>query len=195
MQAHLRANPKQNLQRTTSNRLTLISRFLTSRGHGVHSPFAFSFITEVLREPCHYYAFEEIEGNLTLDARDRRLAKTVFRIIQRLKPGKTLTVGNTARRFKECIDLAVENLAGTTAPITLLLVAGDDVTVNGELTQVDDPEFVSVCDLRTLPGDIPAYLRDRLDTKGYGMTFNSSRGIEVGVALTHLPRQDFNLIF
>lgn len=38
--------------------------FRNSRGYGVHSPFAFSFITELLntKSACYYYCFEKIEA-------------------------------------------------------------------------------------------------------------------------------------
>ena len=31
------------------------------KGHGVHSPFVFSFITKVLNDERHFYAYETIE--------------------------------------------------------------------------------------------------------------------------------------
>ncbi|NLY25424.1 MAG: hypothetical protein GX042_10540 [Bacteroidales bacterium] len=36
-----------------------------SRGHGIHSPFAYDLITNVLRSPYSYYAFQDIERVLT----------------------------------------------------------------------------------------------------------------------------------
>ena len=40
----------------------LFYRFLRHRkGFGVHSPFAFSFITKVIDERCGYYCYQDIE--------------------------------------------------------------------------------------------------------------------------------------
>lgn len=36
-----------------------------SRGHGIHSPFAYDLITNVLRSPYSYYAFQDIERVLS----------------------------------------------------------------------------------------------------------------------------------
>ena len=33
-----------------------------AKGHGIHSPFVFSFITKVLNDDRQFYAFEEIEN-------------------------------------------------------------------------------------------------------------------------------------
>ena len=44
-----------------SKHLTMWQRFWRSKGFGVHSPFAFYFITNVMRQKYHYYAYESIE--------------------------------------------------------------------------------------------------------------------------------------
>ena len=38
----------------------LLLRKKQSKGHGVHSPFAFEIITNVLNSPFSYYAFKDI---------------------------------------------------------------------------------------------------------------------------------------
>ena len=46
----------------TLRKSLLLYRFLRYRkGFGVHSPFAFSFITKVIDERCPYYCYDEIE--------------------------------------------------------------------------------------------------------------------------------------
>jgi predicted O-methyltransferase YrrM len=46
------------------------------RGHGMHSPFVFSFITKVLNDDRHFYAYENIEAlrqDLLNDQRQLRI--------------------------------------------------------------------------------------------------------------------------
>ena len=40
---------------------TALSRHHRSKGHGIHSPFAFNFVRFVLREKSHYYCYEDME--------------------------------------------------------------------------------------------------------------------------------------
>ena len=55
-------------------------RAARSRGFGVHSPFAFRFIREVLRQPYAYYAYPEIECLCREDKTDVRVAKALYRL-------------------------------------------------------------------------------------------------------------------
>ena len=41
--------------------ITALRRYHRSKGHGIHSPFAFKFVLNVLRERLPYYAYEELE--------------------------------------------------------------------------------------------------------------------------------------
>lgn len=43
------------------NPLTWLLRFRHRRGYGVHSPFAYEFITQVIYSPGRYYAFEWLD--------------------------------------------------------------------------------------------------------------------------------------
>jgi len=54
-------------------------RAVRSRGFGVHSPFAFRFIREVLRQPYAYYCYSEI-SRAASDTKDERVAKALFRL-------------------------------------------------------------------------------------------------------------------
>ncbi|MDD4778169.1 MAG: hypothetical protein PHV53_07760 [Fermentimonas sp.] len=68
-----------------------------SKGHGVHSPFAFNLITKVLYSPFSYYAFTDIlrvEG----DDPDKEQNQISFRLVNHFKPGNILEIypGNGA---------------------------------------------------------------------------------------------------
>lgn len=76
-----------------------IKRFRYRKGYGVHSPFAFRFITEVINESSPYYSYIEIE-NLKTDSGEKKnkldckVLKLVFRLVNRFQPRQFLEVGS-----------------------------------------------------------------------------------------------------
>lgn len=72
-------------------------RWWRTRGFGIHSPFAFCFVSEVLRERYAYYAYERIGRLVAEHGRDDRLsfsgAKTLFRIAARLDCREAVLAG------------------------------------------------------------------------------------------------------
>lgn len=72
-------------------------RWWRTRGFGIHSPFAFCFVSEVLRERYAYYAYERIGRLVAERGRDDRLsfsgAKTLFRIAARLDCREAILAG------------------------------------------------------------------------------------------------------
>jgi len=68
------------------------------KGHGVHSPFVFEFITKVLNDDRHFYAYQSIENLrqlLLLD--DRQLMIEDFGAGSRVKKSNTRKVRDIAR--------------------------------------------------------------------------------------------------
>ena len=69
---------------------TPLSRWRTSLGFGVHSPFAFRFIREVLRERrCAYYAYTDIAADISKEphaAMTLRQALLLYRVVIDLQP-------------------------------------------------------------------------------------------------------------
>ena len=59
------------MQKVT-NPLVWLTRFRQRCGYGVHSPFAFRFITDVLYERHPYYAYRELDRRLPLAMRMRK---------------------------------------------------------------------------------------------------------------------------
>ncbi|MGL4779733.1 MAG: RsmG family class I SAM-dependent methyltransferase [Bacteroidales bacterium] len=76
-----------------------IKRWRNKRGFGVHSPFAFHLITEIIRDKYPYYKFETIdEAVQDYCLRENRHIKTkrfylLFRILNHLNSSKILEVG------------------------------------------------------------------------------------------------------
>jgi len=59
------------------------------RGHGIHSPFVFDFITEVMNDNRHFYAYDSIE-----QIRKSLLANSKVLTIEDFGAGSTLTKSN-----------------------------------------------------------------------------------------------------
>lgn len=72
-----------------------ISRFRKRRGYGVHSPFAFDLITDVIYEKSSYYAY----APLRRERREKRLPgndktdRLLFRLVNKTRPGLIVEVG------------------------------------------------------------------------------------------------------
>ncbi len=62
------------------------------RGFGVHSPFMFDFLENVLNEECGYYAYARIE-DLYPQPQEQNFAKLLYRIIQYYGLKKTSRLG------------------------------------------------------------------------------------------------------
>ena len=75
------------MQKVT-NPLVWMARFRHRRGYGVHSPFAFRFITDVIYEHHPYYAYRELDRMLPLAwrLRRRRGLHLLLRIANHLQP-------------------------------------------------------------------------------------------------------------
>lgn len=152
-----------------------IARYRHSKGFGVHSPFAFRFITEVLGERCPYYDFRR------LPSAHQRL---IYRIAARLSPATFGVVGEAdglpvsmacphARQRDGAVDLLVAGPGASPGALMPVIDAGGVVVIDGKA--------------RALVDAAKAYL----DTKGHGMTFDNCKDFCILVAYPHLPRQDF----
>ena len=93
------------------NRLTLaltrpvvrLRRLTHRRGYGVHSPFAFEYITRVVLEHTPYYIYSDVEraeaGQATSRGRawamrePRRVKRLLLRISNRARPSRILDIG------------------------------------------------------------------------------------------------------
>ncbi len=102
--------------------LKLPRRYRTSRGFGVHSPFAFSFITQVIRDhEAYYYAYPEIDSlcaktkrdaildNMTFSCADyeRQEARMLFRMLCRFNPSQIIEIGGANEVSRTVIERAV----------------------------------------------------------------------------------------
>ncbi|MBQ5722611.1 MAG: hypothetical protein IIV64_00270, partial [Muribaculaceae bacterium] len=71
-------------------------RLRHSKGFGVHSPYAFMLVGQLLNCPYRYYAYDDIEGYLLNQPDSRRLrhdARLLIRIVGRMGFSRFGTVG------------------------------------------------------------------------------------------------------
>lgn len=75
------------MQKVT-NPLVWLARFRHRKGYGVHSPFAFRFITDVIYEQQPYYAYKELDAQLPFSKRfrERRGLHLLLRLANHLQP-------------------------------------------------------------------------------------------------------------
>lgn len=85
--------------------LIWLTRFRYRRGYGIHSPFAFNFVTGVVYETGVYYAYERLEqvcglrsGRLGFSFKKkhiRKCARFLFRLANYVHPDYVLIYGDT----------------------------------------------------------------------------------------------------
>ncbi len=116
--------------------LVWLMRVRNRRGYGIHSPFAFGFVTGVVYEDGAYYGYEVIEGGLRWWERGRY--RGVLRLLLRLcnfwHGRRMVLVGGDVRMGKVCSRFHV---AGGTVLLdlgvgvddVLRCCAGDEVMI------------------------------------------------------------------
>lgn len=169
-------------------------RLVRSRGFGVHSPFAFAFITGVLRRRYRYYAYPQLRR---LARGSRIKASTLmllFRVAARFNPAQAACFGPHATLFDATLRLV-------RADIGLCSLSPAMVAADGPAPGLDDA--IGACidaggvifidrlnDRRSLTRPVWDEAVARLGSRG--MTFSNGR-TGIIVAAPHLPRQDFKV--
>ena len=157
-----------------------VRRWWRSRGHGVHSPFAFRFIRGVLREKAPYYNYSVIEGL----GGDVAWHKLLFRLVCEFEP---MAVMSSHLSEAECkvIELADSRVA-------LLPPSVSPAHFPPGAIEMKAPGVTALVirDLNACPHEWER-LHVSLES---GMTFtNGTTGIVV--VRPDLPRQDFEINF
>lgn len=83
--------------------LVWICRFRHRRGYGVHSPFAYDYITQVIYEDTPYYKYTELDalqrqlapekGRHWARQESRKLKRLLFRMVNHAQPATIIDVG------------------------------------------------------------------------------------------------------
>lgn len=92
--------------------MDLISRFRTTRGFGVHSPFAYRFITGVLTErDALYYAYDCIDP-VASGRRDLLSARLIYRVGIFFSGRPVAVAGDTTPAGSLALDMAGNSRVG-----------------------------------------------------------------------------------
>lgn len=175
-----------------------LKRYRHTRGFGVHSPFAFRFITECIGEQWPYYAYD------TLRTPRQRFALRLGAYFQpdeiRALSPDVKALAKAARRGCpspiQADSVALINLA---SPCPALLIAGKEYTpvpdeiyagkayapTSGEIA-VGKPKIIWIIENRAAVAAIQA----RLDALGCGISF-IDRDTAIFAIFPTLPRQTF----
>ena len=157
-----------------------VKRWWRSRGHGVHSPFAFRFITMVMRGRQVYYSSSEIDA-----MPDARWLRVLFRLVCEFEPAEVCARALTAHELR-AIALADSRVR-----------VGDN-----KPDGADKPNRPDIC-MRSVKGEVMIVRdiiagaecwRELCDGLASGMTFTNRR-IGIAVSRPDLPRQAFEIDF
>ncbi|MCH5345958.1 MAG: hypothetical protein J1E63_02545 [Muribaculaceae bacterium] len=152
-------------------------------GHGIHSPFAYRFVTDVMRHRRGYafYGYSDIEA-ATTDSRRRRFACLALRVAAAMSPGETIIEGNDT-----ALGVALTGIARRGNPP--LMVVGPD----------GSPSTDSVNDVIAAGGtiilapehrDFSARMQQLMTA---GMSFTTPAGTTVIVANPRLPLSHYTV--
>ncbi len=161
------------------------NRIRHSRGFGIHSPFAFRFVTEVLCQPLPYYGYAAI-------GRDRRL-RLLFRLMAEFRPRHVLLLSSSSEALRKTVATASPHASISTKSDGRqpdLIVADDlDCEPADYLPMVGQGSHALV--LNASKASAKA-IRKQLK---HGMLFDNGHGTIVIAAHRHLPRQNFEVKF
>lgn len=139
-------------------------RAARSRGFGIHSPFAFRFVREVLSQPYAYYCYDRLDKAAKDDGSSPAVVRTLFRLSLWFRPGRVKIVGKTTEAIRLAMIIGNPVASGEDVPQECIAGLGDGrETVAGMWRQ-----------------------------SSHGMLF-SAKEMAIFVALPHLPHQRFDI--
>lgn len=151
-----------------------IKRRWRSRGHGIHSPFAFRFVTQVLGDAGRGYAYYGY-SRLPQSSSGAWL-RLLFRLTCEFRPERVHASARLSAAERKAILLADSRVTFTEAPEASPLFTFD--THRGKVKVYTSAEALQT-DAASMTG---------------GMTFSNGRE-GIAVCDTQLPRQNFEILF
>lgn len=166
-------------------------RWRRGKGFGIHSPFAYYFVTRVLRERLPYYAYPEIERIASRDGIPADELKLLFRVCCHFSPSTVTLPAGTPAGVARTLKLA-DSRVKITQSATKFQYYNDADVAESDFRRLTCAvlEDEGVIMLRR-PSPWMCAIRDEMQR---GMTFTD--GSSLIIVIRHdLPRQDFNIGF
>lgn len=174
-----------------------LRRLRHGRGFGVHSPSAYRYIREVLRQPCAYYAYEAVDAMAASWPGGRRHARMLLRIAASARPA-SVAVGCDG--YLSATAAAICRLACPSAPVaaqpgpdTGLIVMLGGVDAGAAFDRARSGATIVFPD-RNAPE--AAALLGRISSElPFGHCFRNGAGAAVFVGRKNVPAQSFDVSF
>lgn len=106
-------------------------RLRHSKGFGIHSPFAFMLVNEIINCRYRYYGYDDIEPYIDSmkGCKQRRLARLLIRLVGRISFKKFVAIGETDEVLIKAVEIAdsrveVERCVEEVLSPSLIYVAG-----------------------------------------------------------------------
>lgn len=171
-------------------------RLVRRRGFGVHSPFAYSFITGVLHGTYHFYAHKRVRRLAHGSHALASLLMLTFRIAARFDVRRAAAFGPGKERFDATLRLTRSDMELDSATPQLVVADGDAPrlreAVAATIAAGGTVVLARLRSTRSATAPLWSEAVRQLDSAGAGMTFTNGR-TGIIVALRHLPRQDFKV--
>jgi len=169
--------------------LKLLAR---SRGHGVHSPLAYSLVCDLLHPDCSYYNQAEALRIARGSGCNRRLALMTFRLACRIDCRRASTAGEDSAALSRILRLTRSDIdTSASEPQLAVITRGAD---RGEALRIGrsvaaSGGYVIISGLR---GDNRAVWDGVLEGHEHGITLEGA-DIALLAAAHHLPRQHYDV--
>lgn len=136
-------------------------RFFHLKGNGVHSPFAFDFICQVVNNTSQYYAYSDLALQLkAMSLQQRKQAKLLFRLSNNIQPEEIILpeaysmMEDFVRAGCRKATVRVLSLADAThtdlsAPQRRLIIAASPAAITEDIhTRLSPNSLIAVFDIR-----------------------------------------------
>ncbi len=170
-------------------------RFLRAKGFGVHSPFAYSFLSDVVRCPYAYYAYpllDAIARNASPSI-SPKLMRLIFRVGARFDIRTAICLGPEAQAVNASLRLLRRQirLVNPGAPAQIL-IAGRITPSQAKTLLQALPSVIILTGIRRKHSSTKRFWQQIDADTGHGMSFADTDNI-IFINSPALPRQHFRI--
>jgi len=174
-------------------------RWRHGRGFGIHSPFAYDFITLTLRERLPYYGYGALDDAAIGSHRDNAIStdrlRLIFRVSVRFRPDSAAILGKSnAKAEQHAIALASPstNLITDHQKAGMIIVNSYDRPLCADAGSSGRRVYIFP---DTKSAGTASACERLWDNVIHGMRFDNGKDMTIIVISPHLPRQSFEVKF